>query len=163
MDKRLLSTYLNDHLAGATAGTELARRASGAHEGSKLGMELAQLAEEIAEDRASLEGLMDGLGITRNQLKVGMAWVGERAGRLKLNGRLLERSPLSDLLELEILHLGVLGKRDLWQALRVAFGDELEGFDLGALEDRASDQERRLARFRLGAAESALSGGGRAA
>ena len=34
MSKKLLSIYLNDHLAGATGGLELARRARGANEGT---------------------------------------------------------------------------------------------------------------------------------
>ena len=32
----LLTIYLNDHLAGATAGVELARRAAGENKGSEL-------------------------------------------------------------------------------------------------------------------------------
>jgi hypothetical protein len=42
--------------------------------------------------------------------KVGVAWIGEKIGRLKFNGRLLGRLPLSDLEELELLRLGVEGK-----------------------------------------------------
>lgn len=55
---RLLSTYLNDHLAGATAGLELARRAARSNRGSTYGRVLSELVEEIAEDRSALEAVM---------------------------------------------------------------------------------------------------------
>jgi hypothetical protein len=42
----------------------------------------------------------------------------EKAARLKLNGRLLSRSPLSSLEELEMLRLGVEGKAAGWRTLR---------------------------------------------
>jgi hypothetical protein len=48
----------------------------------------------------------------------GAAWIGEKAGRLKSNGRLFTRSPLSDLEELEMLRLGIEGKAAGWRTLR---------------------------------------------
>ena len=53
---------------------------------------------------------MTALGIPVRAYKVGVAWIGEKAGRLKFNGRILSRSPVSDLEELELLRLGVEGK-----------------------------------------------------
>ncbi len=55
--------------------------------------------------------LMTTLGVPVRAYKTGAAWVGERAARLKLNGYLVTRSPLSSLEELEMLRLGVE-----WQA-----------------------------------------------
>lgn len=46
------------------------------------------------------------------------AWAAEKLVRLKLNGRLRGYSPLSRLLELEMLHIGITGKLELWQALQ---------------------------------------------
>ena len=43
---------------------------------------------------------------------------GELIGRLKANGRFRQRSPLSNVVELELLALGIMGKRKLWEALR---------------------------------------------
>jgi hypothetical protein len=102
----LLGIYLNDHLAGATAGTELARRMARSHRGGEGSARedsgaLDRLAAEIAQDRSALLTIMAALGITVRAYKVGAAWIGEKAGRLKFNGRLLARSPLSDLEELE--------------------------------------------------------------
>ena len=59
MSHNLLSIYLNDHLMGATAGLELARRAYGSNRDNEFGSFLGPLAEEIAEDRETLVELMD--------------------------------------------------------------------------------------------------------
>ena len=64
-------------------------------------------------------------------MKPAVAWIAEKAGRLKLNGQIRGYSPLSRLVELEGLEVGVTGKRSLWQALSRAFLDDarLAGFD----------------------------------
>ena len=86
------------------------------------------------------------------------AWTAEKAGRLKLNGQLLGYSPLSRLVELEGLSLGVTGKLCLWLGLRAAYQDDprLTGFDLEGLAKRARDQRQRLERVRRKAAVEAL-------
>ena len=84
----LLAIYLNDHLAGSTAGVELARRARSANEGTELGQLLDRLVREIEEDRDTLGAVMDAVGAGRDRFKKTAAWVGEKAGRLKLNGQL---------------------------------------------------------------------------
>ena len=117
IDTALLGTYLNDHLAGSMVGVELARRARGSNEGTPLGRYLAELAGEIEEDRDSLKAVMARLDVSQDRLKVGAGWLGEKAGRLKPNNRLFGYSPLSRVIELEGLSLGVEGKRGLWRVL----------------------------------------------
>jgi hypothetical protein len=114
----MLGIYLNDHLAGATAGTELAHRMARSHGDGQDSGTLRRLAAEIAQDRAALLDIMAALGIRVRRYKVGAAWVGEKVGRLKFNGRLFARSPLSNLEELEMLRLGVEGKAAGWRTLR---------------------------------------------
>ena len=58
------------------------------------------------------------LGVPVRHYKAYAAWVGEKAGRLKFNGHLTSRSPLSSLEELEMLRLGVEGKAAGWRTLR---------------------------------------------
>jgi len=53
-----------------------------------------------------------------HRYKVLGGWALEKAARFKPNGRLLRRSPLSDLIELEWLLLGVQGKTAGFRALR---------------------------------------------
>jgi hypothetical protein len=151
---RRLDIYLNDHLAGATAGLELARRTAAENAGTPLGDFLEGLSREIAEDRQTLEAVMARLEVDRSLAKPAGAWLLERVGRLKPNGQLRGYSPLSRLLELEALESGVTGKRCLWEAL-VADG-RLEEFDLPALIARADGQLAGIAEHRRAAAPAAL-------
>src|ERR1700751_3187819 len=114
----MIGIYLNDPLAGATAGTQLARRMARSHQGREEGSNLQAIAAEIGRDRAALLDIMASLGVAVRGYKAGAAWIGEKAGRLKFNVRVLARSPLSDLEELELLRLGVEGKAAGWRTLR---------------------------------------------
>jgi len=68
---------------------------------------------------------MERLAVRRNTAEIAGAWAAEKLGRLKLNGRLRGYSPLSRLLELEMLHIGITGKLELWQALQRTLGSKL--------------------------------------
>jgi hypothetical protein len=162
VETRLLGIYLNDHLAGATGGVELARRARGANRGTPFEDPLRRLAGEIEEDRGDLVDVMRRLGVARDPLKVAFAWAAEKGGRLKLNGRLTGYSPLSRVLELELLSLGVEGKLAMWRVLASVAGEDerLAGVDLAALVRRAESQRRLLERERRRAAELAFAAGG---
>ena len=151
----LLGIYLNDHLAGATAGTELAHRTARSHRDGKNGGTLRRLAAEVAQDRAALLDIMGALGIKVRRYKVGAAWIGEKAGRLKFNGRLFASSPLSNLEELEMLRLGVEGKAAGWRTLRT-LADTDTRLDPGRLDElisRAGRQADLLEDLRIGAAD----------
>jgi hypothetical protein len=152
--RHLLGIYLNDHLAGATAGVGLARRIAASHRGPAVGGDVQHLPAEIAADRAALIAMMTALGIPVRSYKVCAAWIGEKAGRLKFNGHLLTRSPLSTLEELEILRLGVEGKAAGWRTLRV-LADREEHLDSGQLDEliaRARRQADLLEELRVRAA-----------
>jgi len=153
----LLAIYLNDHLAGSTGGVELARRLRASNrDDPEFGPALAEICAEVETDREVLQSVMDRLDVKRGKLKPVLALLGERLGRLKPNGRLRGYSPLSRLDELELLQIGVAGKRRLWRALERTHDSELSGFDLGALAERATDQLRRLEALHLKAAVLAL-------
>ncbi|WP_405977582.1 hypothetical protein [Streptomyces sp. NBC_00158] len=146
----LLGIYLNDHLTGANAGTELLRRAARTHRGTALGPPLAALAREVAEDRESLRAVMAGLGVPEARGRAALGRLAEKAGRLKTNGRLFSRSPLSDVLELEAMRLGVEGKACMWRALRslADTGAPVDGARLDGLLRRAERQSRILETLR---------------
>src|SRR4051794_10277502 len=118
-----LPTYLNDHLAGSVVGLGLARRALAHNRDGAYASDLWVVAEEIAEDKRTLEELMRELTIRRNPVKRLGAWVGERVRRLKPNRR-LRYSPLSRLEEIEMLTIGVTGKLSLWRALQHSVAGE---------------------------------------
>jgi hypothetical protein len=160
MADTLLGIYLNDHLAGATGGTDLAKRLAGADD-EWSGGALRRLADEIEEDRETLLTLMAALDAPVRQYKVWAAWVAEKAARLKLNGHLLTRSPLSRLVELEAMRLGVEGKAAGWRTLltRSAVDDRLDSGQLDGLLLRASKQSETLEHLRVRAAAEACGGG----
>jgi hypothetical protein len=155
----LLGVYLNDHLAGATVGVELARRmAASAGPRPAIAGTLKKLAAEIAADRRSLIEIMTALNIPQRNYKVFAAWAGEKAARLKFNGRVLSRSPLSSLEETEILRLGVEGKAAGWRTLRVLAERDtrLDTSTLDELNARAARQSAVLEDLRTDIAEQLL-------
>jgi hypothetical protein len=103
-----------------------------------------------------LEDVMERLGVGPHRLKDGAAWTLERVGRLKPNNKLLGYSPLSRVVELEGLVLGVTGKLALWESLKSAIGDGLGGIEFEQLAERARDQRSRLEDLRRSAAVEAL-------
>lgn len=159
VSRRLLSVYLNDHLAGATLGRELVRRIARENAGNRLGVFLSDdLLPEIEQDRQALRRLMNSLDVTPSPAKMTAAWLAEKLGRLKLNGELRRYSPLSRLLELEGLAMGIEGKRALWLALATSNLNELDGYDFQALAARAESQRSRLEEHRDAAAVQVLAG-----
>jgi hypothetical protein len=98
---------------------------------------------------------MEQLAVTPSALKVGTVRVAEFVGRLKLNGRIFERSPLSSVVELETLVVGVRGKEALWTALQRA-DMSLEDVDLDVLVESARAQGVELEALRLRAAMKAF-------
>ncbi len=144
----MLRTYLQDHHAGATVGVELARRAAGSNADGAYGTELAELADEIAEDRDTLERVMERLGVKPSRLKDAGGWTAEKLGRLKPNNSVLSYSPLSRVVELEGLVIGVTGKQAMWESLRSTLGESLNGIDFAELELRAEGQRSRLDEMR---------------
>jgi hypothetical protein len=66
----LLGIYLNDHLAGATGGVELARRVAAARRQEEVGDALLHCAADVAADRVALVEIMAALGIPVRAHKV---------------------------------------------------------------------------------------------
>ena len=157
MNRKLLAIYLNDHLAAATGGVELAGRALGANRGTEFATFLERLRDDLESDRSALEELMGRLDIGEDKVKQAAAWVGEKVGRLKLNGSLTGYSPLSRVVELEALAAGVNAKLSLWQVLSQLGDDPLLGdFDHQRFIDRALAQLRELEQHRRVAARLAF-------
>jgi hypothetical protein len=155
----LLGVYLNNHLAGATAGSELAKRMARSHRRREQGGPLSRLAAATGQDRSALLSIMASLRVTVRIYKVSAAWLGEKAGRLKFNGRILSRSPLSDLEELELLRLGVEGKAAGWRTPRT-LADTDARVDAGRLDElisRARNQADQLEELRVRAASRVIS------
>lgn len=153
-----MSTYLRDHLAGATAGGELARKISEEYRDGRLGTYLLELARDIEQDTDSLQTLMAALDVAPDPLKQAAGWVAEKASRLKLSAVLTGDRDLKRLLELEVLCLGIEGKLSLWRSLIAVVDTEtrLASTDLAVLAKRAEQQRAGLEQHRLEAAQAAL-------
>lgn len=156
----MLGIYLNNHLTGANSGVDLFRRAASNQRGTDIGPELADLAAEVEADRAALKRLMNRLGIAENKPMTLLGKVGERVGRLKPNGYVVRRSPLSDVIELEGLRDAVAAKTAGWQVLRaVAVHDQrITREEVEHLLAGAEDQAARLYRLHLQVVEKQLAG-----
>jgi hypothetical protein len=153
-----LATYLRDHLAASSGGLALVQRIRRANAGTSLDELLRHLESEFVEERQALETIMGGLDVAPSAVKSAFAVVGEAVARLKVNGRVLSRSPSSTVVELEALAAAITTKRNLWRSLRVAASDHpsLHADQFEHLEEQASRQLERLAEPHMTAASVAF-------
>jgi hypothetical protein len=156
--EKRLRIYLNDHAAGSLTGYELAKRCLSNNKGTDLGDFLRSFVAQLEDERADLKRLMESLGFPEDKLKEGMGWAAEKAGRLKLNGQFRGYSPLSRVLELEGLVIGVTGKRSLWRSVKEygATDPRVGVIDVDRLEQQAQTQLEELEKHRLKAAKKAF-------
>lgn len=141
VDRRILQSYLSGHLSGAAGGRARVLKMSEWYADREIGPELAELARELDEEHAHLASLIDDLGLRRGLPLQALARVGEIVGRVKPNGRILTNSPMTPLLELELLRAAVNAKLGLWQLLS-EYADEL-GLDAADYLRRSADAERQ--------------------
>jgi hypothetical protein len=152
------AAYLSDHLAGSFAALRLIQRRADREPDSALGRLMAELLQEIRADRAELERVMAAVGASSNPVKhagaIGAELFSSLRSKVPLVGSGSEE--VARLEELELLSMGVEGKRLLWKALESCALPALEGFDLAALAERAQGQRERLEPFRRAAAADAF-------
>jgi hypothetical protein len=153
----LLAIYLRDHFAGASAGAALFRRS--AKTSSTDRALLLSLCDEVEQDRASLLRIMTAHDVKPSPLLNLIALAAERAGRLKLNGTVVRRSPLSDVMELEAMIMAVRAKLAGWHALHViaASNSHIDASELDQLITRADNQLRQLEGLHAQASVRAMS------
>ena len=156
----LLGVYCNDHLAAATGGIELVSRMLGRHRGGPYEARLEELLDELREERAAVRRSMAALDIPVRQYKQIGAWLGEKVSRGKLNGHLLSRSPLSDLVEFEFIATAVLAKRAGFETMRevAAVEPRLDGALLDRMIAQADKQHEWLADVRRDVAAQVFGG-----
>jgi hypothetical protein len=156
----LLGIYCNDHLAAATGGIELVSRMLDTHKGGRFEGPLEDLLGELREERSALRSSMAALDIPVRQYKQVASWIGEKLARAKLNGHLLSRSPLSDLVEFEFIATAVLAKRAGFETLRALAEVEprLDAALLHRLVEQADQQHTWLADARREVAAEVFGG-----
>ncbi len=154
---KLLRIYLADHHAGSIGGLALARRL--ARRDGEVGSTVSVVLGHIQEDKRALLRLLGRVGGTRHRAKETAVVLAERLGRLKLNGRLIGRSPLTPVLELEAMVLAIEGRRRLWLTMTQLARDSYPDWDIDDLRRRANRAEADAAavdRIRGAAAGAAL-------
>jgi hypothetical protein len=151
-----LSTYLNDHRAGARFAIELLERMRDSNSDQPVGRLAAELLPQIEEDYEVLEGIAEQLPGDVGTLKEVAGWLAEKASRVKLH--LGDNASIGEFESLEMLSLGVLGKLKLWQVLPLIAPDVpcLNGIDFNRLQARAQTQHDQVEAQRLEVARAAL-------
>lgn len=160
MDDDVLHGYLQHHWVGSNAGVALFHRVARTHPDPDVAATVGEIAREVEAERETLRGLMVELGAKPSQVGAVGARMGEILGRLKPNGHLLRRTPLTDVIEVEALRIAVFGKRAGWQLLG-SVADLDPRLDAGLLDElnrRSEDQLDRLERIHLGIARRRLLG-----
>ncbi len=161
MADKAMDVYLNDHLAGAVLGSNLAEQIRSENQGTALGELMESLAPEIEEDHQTLIDLMDRMGTSRNPVKQATTWMAEKASRPKFSGLTSNEPELGAFMAVESLTLGVQGKACLWKTLKQVAGqyEPLASLNLDALIERAQAQHDALERERITASRRALGNG----
>ena len=160
MADKPMDVYLNDHLAGAMLGSDLAEQLQKENEGTPLGDLMARLAAQIEEDRETLIDLMERMGTSKNPVKQATTWLAEKASRPKFSGMTSGEPEVGTFMALESLTLGVEGKASLWKALKAVADryEPLQSTNLDELSARAQTQHDALEGERIAAAKRALRG-----
>jgi hypothetical protein len=153
-----LGVYLNDHLAGAVFAIEILGTLEQHPDARDLNAFAAELRTAITEDRDELEQLMRRAEIPKSTARRAAGWITEKATELKVRVDDPKGGSLRIFELLELVALGMDGKRALWAALSaVADGlPALRGVDYTRLSDRAGAQRRAIEVRRLQWATTAL-------
>ena len=156
----LLAVYCNDHIASAAGGIELVSRMIGVHKGTQYEEGLRQLLDELRQEKSDITATTKALGLPVRQYKQVAVWFAEKASRLKLNGHVLSRSPLSDLVEFEFLASAVRAKRSGFETLRIAAeaDDRIDKVLFDSLIAQANRQYRWLTDVRREVAATVFGG-----
>ena len=155
-----LATYLSDHAAGARVAVNLLEYLRDHHPDEAVGNFAAELLADVESDRAVLAELLERTGSRGTaRLKEGISSIAEKFTHLKLHG--YGKEGLGTLLALEMIEVGIEGKRGLWSALAAAApgAPRLHGIDYDHMIRRAQEQHDRVEEMRLKLARSVFQSG----
>jgi hypothetical protein len=153
-----LTTYLNDHSAGAVAALELMAHVRDGHPGTEAAAVVERIRGDVASDLQELKRILDRLGRGDSSARKAVAWLGERMMRLKLLVDDSSDGALRLFESLETIALGLEGKLALWHALEACAADvpEISEVDYARLIARGREQRDALEPARLDAARAAF-------
>lgn len=157
MDQEL-QRYLNDHLAGASGAVVLIQHFVDTMDESEARDYFMQLKGKVESDIALLEDLLTSAGMQTSGVHKAAGNVTVRVGYLKLLWEGFEPGGLGLLEGLELLALGVQGKRLLWVSLNgvAHWFPEWKDVDFSKLEREAVEQRDGVEFWRFEAAKDVL-------
>jgi hypothetical protein len=150
-----LVIYLNDHIGGAQIALETLRSMREEQDHPKFRRFADSLYPQIAEDDATLRGIIESFGEKPSSTKQLSGWLLEKGSRIKLGHTGSADFALFE--SLELLCLGILGKLSLWRALGVVTSEpKLQAWDFLELSHRAQNQSKQVEQQRIALARSVL-------
>lgn len=153
-----LARYLNDHLAGSSGALLLIDQLVETMDDPAAREDMSRLKEEVIKDRELLEDLLEKGGSDASGLLKAAGDITARMGLVKLWWEGMKPGELGMFEALEVLALGVQGKRLLWKAMD-AISQRIPGWkdmDFKRLEEDALRQRDRVERWRIKAAKETL-------
>ncbi len=153
-----LERYLNDHLAGSHSAIAVIQDLIGRQDDPREAGFFRDLKVAVEEDQEVLASLLEGAGMKESTVQKAAGKITAQAGRLKLLWEGMDPGELGSFEALELLVLGIQGKRVLWIMLReiAPLFPEWEGTDFRALERRARKQRDAVEKRRIAAGKAAL-------
>ena len=152
-----LGHYIRIHLTGSAGGIELFSRGD-AMPDADAKAQVRRMRDELVQERKQLLAMADRLDVRPAPFAATAAKIGERVGRLKPNGKLLQRTPMTDVVDLETMIVAVSGKIAGWESM-IAVADRHDGLDAAELKgllDQAVRQRDDLSALHAEAASRAL-------
>lgn len=160
-----LTRYINDHLAGASGALLLVEEIAKNHDDPEACAFFVDLKGNILEDRSRLESLLGRIEEEPSGILKAAGAIGARLGGIKLLWEKIEPGKLGMFEALEMLALGIQGKRLLWVVMQriQPWFPEWRGLDFQELELDAIRQRDAVEEYRVSAAQDSLIGGERLA
>jgi hypothetical protein len=149
-----LRTYFHDHLAGAMGALELLSHLIKHTRAASRRTKLVSLRNQISQDHDTLLKIVQRLELRDNPIKKALGWLGEKAARLKFSLSKDQPGSIGLVQAMELLALGIAGKRALWDALAATqpLGLAKLKINFAKLISRADKQRTLVERWRLEAA-----------
>lgn len=146
MSAHHLDTYLNDHLAASVTAIDMLAHVAEKRSGAVDTSTILRIKHDVEEDRATLEVLMQRLGIDHSHARKAVGWLAERFTRLKLAADDPDHHEFRAFETIQLISLGVEGKLSLWKSLAAVAPTDpvLSTVDFATLMARAHEQRGLL-------------------
>jgi hypothetical protein len=153
-----LATYIKDHFAGSEGALAILDHIENVHGAGAAGAMARTLRPQFQSERAVLSKLLARLGDEASLPRRVVGWLSEKGLELKLKVDDPSDGALHLLESVEMLALGVHGKRGLWVALAVSreSNPALATEDYDALIAQAEAQRALIELVRLDAGKAAF-------